>query len=353
VNFAGDNEKWKVTLPSKDAYLGLQERGKPTNNVSFSGSFVDPIIKNLPSPRKNSPLRVDSSSDLVNASVSMEEIYRGKNKNSNVLEEQCREKKVTFVLETFKKPCLNAQIRRQNFRNSYSKGSKIGSVQKTVDSYIDAELSESPLSSRLSPGAQMLEEGADLKFSTAGLGASPRSVNVDRLKQQQTTNKRKLKSCRSRSFHKSLDSSFVHQDTISRFSYNKKPLKAVHPDVVTMISLVQPEDADAELNNISKTPSASAIPEIDVSTLVNSEDDDDRNGGVHKPILTKVNQSDQSITGVYKIDIHVFFSESELKHCWYHGPSAVGEKTLSFCYQNSAIGQSSNKIESRKTSELF
>lgn len=150
------------------------------------------------------------------------------------LSEQFRnEKKVTFSVEPVINKTLTAETRRHNFRNSHSKFSK------NTSSFTPAEKSSDTKATSATGSATSNEcQEAETRSRTFLSPSITKQVSID--KQKETTTKRRLKSCRSRTFHKSLDNSSVYQ-TITETLPFIKALKT-NPEIETMVSLINGEE---------------------------------------------------------------------------------------------------------------
>lgn len=272
TNLARSNGNWKIVAMNSHQQADKQE----SSNISLTSS------NSINSLSPENVLVEDTSHRYFRNSTKTPCDDRKKVKS----QEPTREKKVTFVLDDSKSPIskrpgLTAQVRRQHFRNSYSKGIK----NTTSDSPMDTgsfTVSKTPsITSEESVDTEVSSSAGHCAFLEPIKQTLP--TTADRLKQHQTM-KRKLKSCRSRSFHKSLDSSLAQP----QFSC-KKPLKAVHPEVVTMISLVYSEESEPTDTKAVNTPSLT-----ERSALENNDVDFTRE--LQKPVSTK---SDQPLTGLY------------------------------------------------------
>lgn len=254
---------------------------------------VLPLSENRPSFTEKNTASQDTVCNMCNL------LGENSDELSRPLEqsEQPREKKVTFMFECtetnpqLKRADLTAPIRRQNFRNSYSKGNK-----STANSSKDTNDETIPLKTPdlAEPAETTPATSAVVSDSASSRPVNKRivSANTDRVKL--CTTKRKLKSCRSRSFHKSLDSSMVFQQTTRTPFSHKKALKAVHPEVVTMISL---EGSQSEENERSDTAKTENIALQDQNLMPNdSKRDTNRDPKCFPSVLIKSRTSDHSPT---------------------------------------------------------
>lgn len=179
------------------------------------------------------------------------------------LPEQFRnEKKVTFSVETVKSKTLSAETRRHYFRNRHSKFSKNTSLFTPAEKSSDTK-STSATSSATSNERLEAETRPRIFLSPS----ITKQVSID--KQKETTTKRRLKSCRSRTFHKSLDNSSVYQ-TITETLPFVKPLKT-NPEIETMVSLINGEE---KKNDDSENAETVSSDEIAKDTKLEGTDDE-------------------------------------------------------------------------------
>lgn len=159
------------------------------------------------------------------------------------------EKKVTFAAEVFEKKKLDAETRRLNFRNGHTKWNKNGILSRK-----EIENVGNSTSQNVFEFVHQFPTCMNSVSSNENIDNKMESINCDFDSQFKQTNlinkakslsvKRKLKSCRSRSFHRSLDNSCVTQsmDTYTLI----KSLKPNQTEVVTMVSLLT---SNKEQNN--------------------------------------------------------------------------------------------------------
>lgn len=177
------------------------------------------------------------------------------------------EKRVTFAGEVHFEPRkLSAETRRMNFRNSRANFKVQCSPSDSLDAYeprnsvtsLASCSPESATSGNQSPKQSTFFSSLDDDFDvernacySPAVNLSPTPITTSKLSltppTPSVTAKRKLKSCRSRSFHKSFDG-YSSIGNIETYCYVKasKPNPA---DVVTVVSLLtSSEEVEADVN---------------------------------------------------------------------------------------------------------
>ncbi|XP_065225652.1 dentin sialophosphoprotein isoform X2 [Planococcus citri] len=270
----------------------LEESKKKSIDIFLSRNFIDPMDI-LPSNRNPRLSLMKSFTSSFNVTVDKYEPESSENASVQIDEQISNdgksEKKVTFAPD-LGESANNAEIRRMNFRNSYSKrystNFSFSSTSTSSSSRLERQTSVGKCStpkceltrSAMKRGnslssAENTDELAQIACGPTSPSPSPSplfkqpmqpiSQQSDKMKQQLII-KRKLKSCRSRSFHKSLDNSSVIEN-FDTFSFTK-PLKSnQNSDVVTMVSLIVSNDEDTaadSTNHSQSTNKSDATPRI-------------------------------------------------------------------------------------------
>ncbi len=225
----GQNEKWTV-----------EDSKRKSIDIFLARNFIDPVDvmpagfkifgsasgKKPPSSTRDDRLFVPAAAVAIqgaadNSSESGFSNLDGKRTENGP--QSCRtEKRVTFANDLPNRR-IDAETRRLHFRNSYSKIGKSRSAREKQNS-----LDETP-SVRFSEYGSWAERTPEVD----GEKHSYTSANLSK----QSSIKRKLKSCRSRSFHKSLDSSSAVENIVETYSY-AQPSRRTQAEVVTMVSLL-------------------------------------------------------------------------------------------------------------------
>lgn len=253
--------------PCVEAKNKLEESKKKSIDIFLSSNFVHPVDI-LPSYRnpKLSLLKSFASASFAAAvdkpePDSNEDYFAGDRETAQIEESIAadikNEKKVTFAAD-LSKP-MNAETRRLNFRNSYSKryttNFSFSSPRLERQTSVNkCSIPKADVGSTVKRGNSLsLAENNDESTTTVTCASSSPlplfKQPVQPIDQQQTdkmkqlTIKRKLKSCRSRSFHKSLDSSSVIKN-FDTFSFAKPAKSIQNNDVVTMVSLIVSNEED-------------------------------------------------------------------------------------------------------------
>lgn len=212
--------------------------------------MLKPILLQTLFPRKkNSLISVSGGADSAtyDSDLISEDIWPQEDEISPTVPATSSrsEKRVTFAGEVHFEPRrISAETRRFNFRNSRTNFLKVH-----CSTSFDTHSSQNPSTSRspeptsnvnpkhLVSCSSSIDNAfeVDRSQSPSGTAAPPATSRLS-LTTQTPSAKRKLKSCRSRSFHKSFDgSSFI--GNVETYSY-VKVTKPNPTDVVTVVSLL-------------------------------------------------------------------------------------------------------------------
>lgn len=265
-NFKTAFENWKTddtcehTEPFMDCKNRLEESKKKSIDIFLSRNFIEPTDI-LPSPNrpKLSLLKSFGTSFTKHEPEKCPDLpIIEDDKKEEIEPDNKSEKKVTFAADLNKK--TNAETRRMNFRNSYSKRYTTNFSFSSPRLETQTSIGKCP-TPKVEPtnaikrgnSLTLAENTEELRNLACTSPCFKQPIQTDKMKQFAV--KRKLKSCRSRSFHKSLDSSSVIEN-FDTFSF-RKPLKSQNAEVVTMVSLIvsnEDHDSDETTKARNETP---------------------------------------------------------------------------------------------------